>query len=695
MRFKGYYILLFLACYVWKAQAAKYLFLVAGQSNGVGKGEATLAPAVIPGTAYEYSYQSDTIEPVIDPVGVSELNFESAKSGSAWPALVHTFYKYTGDTIILVSAARGGSSCNEKAELRNYDTWAPTGTLFNNALLKVRAAMKKTGLPLSGILWMQGERDANAINQGQLNQQNYERSLSNLIERFRFELKTRTAFFIVKTGYYQNHTREGFDKVRACQDRVAKQMNGVYIAFEGTDLFARRGLMIDDIHYNQDGLNEIGDSLAFKIIHTLHLPKRTLPMSEAMRIAGIEEFKLRKGLSNFFKRAKENKEIRVGYLGGSITQADLGYRKQTTKYISELLPNNKIVELGFGIPGTDADLGACRVAEQLLSQRPDLVFIEFAANGGFPQGMEGIIRQVKKASPHTDICLLYVATASQLADYQRGNLLLHIALLEQLADHYQLPSVHMAVYPAWMVQQKKLIAKGDAKDKFGRPVFTEDGVHPLQSGGNLYGAAIARMFTAAFKCPVSDETGVTSLPMALYKDQWENARWLDPKEGAIFSDDWKEIPTSGPLQQFSAWFPTVMTADKPGAFCKIRFEGEAIGLFDIGGPEVGQLAVELDGKNVHLLVDKGTRYKIVEDGDIAINRFNINCNNRYRGQFFIIQTTPGKHEVIFSIDKEIPDKRLILGANQLKDITEHPEKYARSQIYIGKVLVKGNLSNEK
>lgn len=695
MKLKFCYIFLLLSCAIWKVQAAKYLFLVAGQSNSAGKGDASLAPAVMPGVAYEYVYQADSLRPLIDPVGANELGFESAKAGSAWPAFADTFYQLTGDTIVLVPAARGGSSCHEKAELGNYGTWAPTGALFNNALLKVRAAMKKTDLPLSGIIWLQGERDANAINQGQLSQQDYEQSLRKLVERFRLDLETDAPFYIVKIGYYKNHPTMGFDQIRLSQDHVAKQMESVYIAFEGTDLFMDRGLMTDDIHYNQEGLNEVGDSLAFKVINTLGIPKQKLLKPKALHIAGIDEFKLRKGLPNFLKKAGNSKKIRVGYIGGSITQANQGYRKQTTKLLSELLPDNEIVELAAGIPGTDADLGACRVADQLLSKQPDLVFIEFAANGGFPQGIEGIIRQVKKANIHTDICLLYVATVNQLNDYQKGSVLPHIVLIEQLADHYQLPSVHMALYPAWMVEQEKLIAKGDSKSKLRKPVFTEDGVHPLTSGGNLYAAAVVRMFTAALDLPVSEETGLPDLPSAVYSDNWEHAQWVDPKEGAIFSDDWKEIPATGRLQQFGVWFPTVMTADKAGASCTIRFEGDAIGLFDIGGPEVGQLKVMLDGREVKILVDKGVRYHVVPEGLNAIDRFNINCNNRYRGQFFMLQTVPGKHEVTFSIDKIIPDKRAILGADQLNDITEHPEKYAHAQIYIGKILVKGAILHEE
>jgi len=75
----------------------------------------------------------------------------------------------------------------------------------------------------------------------------------------------------------------------------------------------------------------------------------------------------------------------------------------------------------------------------------------------------------------------------------------------------------------------------------------------------------------------------------------------------------------------------------------------------------------------------------------AINRFNRNCNNRCRGQCVFIRTKPGNHQVVLKIATEIPDKTKILGSSQLSDITMNPMKYNRSVIYLGKILIHGNM----
>ncbi len=115
-----------------------------------------------------------------------------------------------------------------------------------------------------------------------------------------------------------------------------------------------------------------------------------------------------------------------------------------------------------------------------------------------------------------------------------------------------------------------------------------------------------------------------------------------------------------------------MSAEKPGSAMSFDFYGTKVGVFDIGGPEMGQLEIYVDGKR-----------------QAVINRFNRFCNNRYRGQYFYVDTKAGRHHIEFRVSGEIPDKRAILGDGQLEDITANPSKYNRSVVYLGKILVKG------
>ena len=180
-------------------------------------------------------------------------------------------------------------------------------------------------------------------------------------------------------------------------------------------------------------------------------------------------------------------------------------------------------------------------------------------------------------------------------------------------------------------------------------------------------------------------------------DNWEDAQMLDPTNFASFDGQWEQInpAKSSNLNQFSGWFPYLMKAEKPGDFFSFYFEGTMFGLFDIGGPEVGQLEIELDGERVSLKQLNAENYEVTTDTSYVkcISRFNRYCNNRYRGQCVFIKVSPGKHQVKITISEVLPDKVTILGDTQLADITEHPEKYNRTVEYLGKILIRGKIIN--
>lgn len=250
---------------VYTLHAQQALFLVAGQSNAVGMADSNASVAT---TAYEYCYTNNSLKPLKDPVGCNELHFQKANTGSAWPAFANAYAKQTGNKVVIVQAARGGSSCSHKAELDDYGTWDTTGRLplFDSAIIKTNAAIRKTGMALKGIIWSQGERDANAINTGHLTAAVYQSTLENLILRFRRELGDNIPFYIIQTGYYKDHDKRGFDEVRRCQREVSKSMKNVMLVYDETGSFIEKGLMKDQIHYNQQALNIIGNTAAERIV---------------------------------------------------------------------------------------------------------------------------------------------------------------------------------------------------------------------------------------------------------------------------------------------------------------------------------------------------------------------------------------------------------------------------------------------
>ena len=399
------------------------------------------------------------------------------------------------------------------------------------------------------------------------------------------------------------------------------------------------------------------------------------PKIQVSAFSDVREVQKRNGLAAFFTKLKARKPVTIAYIGGSVTQMENKYRNQSARFLQSLYPGVKMSFINAGVSGTGTDLAACRLKYQVLDHQPDLVFVEFAVNGSFVPGLEGIIRQIHQANPNTGICLLYSISTGQSAIYADGKMPENIQNLEKLADHYGIPSIHMGLEVSALESAGKLVWKGDPELIKDKIVFSKDGTHPSTEGGNLYASAIARSVgkLAQFK-------GVKiEFAQPFTVDNWEDGTAVDPEQ-LNFSRDWKPLVAADSLslKQFAPWFPRVLAADQAGSSVRFKFSGTKIGVFDIGGPEVGQLEVYVDGVR-----------------QAVINRFNRFCNNRYRGQYFFVDTKPGLHQVEFRIAAAIPDKKTILGESQLEDIQANPEKYQRHVIYIGKVLIKGRLVLEE
>lgn len=417
-----------------------------------------------------------------------------------------------------------------------------------------------------------------------------------------------------------------------------------------------------------------------------------VPVIQLSDFHDAKEFTVRKGLPNFFSKARAGKPVTIGYIGGSITQGVYGYRTRSARYIQSMFPSVTMKAINAGVSGTGTDLGSCRLQEQLLQYHPDIIFIEFAANGAYPDGMEGMIRQIWKYDPHIDICLLYVIYGGQTKIYAAGEVPENIQGLEKLAVHYNIPSIHAGMEAALLEKADKLVWKADTPVP-GKIVFSKDGTHPVEAGGDLYAGAIARAFNA-MQAKAATEKHV--LPAPLMPDNWEDAKMYAPQAVAKFSKEWSKVNAAqeANLKQFAGWFPYIMTAEQPGASFTFRFKGNLFGLFDIGGPESGQVEVTVDGKPAKLkdIGVKGARILgINEQGSELVNRFFTFCNNRYRGQYEFIEVNPGEHVVTITLSAQKSDKVAILGNKQLADITANPAKYDRTVLYIGKILVRGKM----
>src|SRR5512135_2926693 len=81
--------------------------------------------------------------------------------------------------------------------------------------------------------------------------------------------------------------------------------------------------------------------------------------------AALPETSVRQGLPNVYAKLALGQEVRIAYLGGSITEQP-GWRPKTLQWFRNEYPAAKILEINAAIGGTGSDLGVFRLQHDVL-----------------------------------------------------------------------------------------------------------------------------------------------------------------------------------------------------------------------------------------------------------------------------------------------------------------------------------------
>lgn len=393
----------------------------------------------------------------------------------------------------------------------------------------------------------------------------------------------------------------------------------------------------------------------------------------------LTECQVRAGLPNVFAKLQAGGEVRVAYLGGSITDAE-GWRVLSRQWLAAQYPQAQVKEIRATICGTGAELGACRLTHDVLQFKPDLLFVEFAVNGAGNyrrpiQSMEGIIRQTWRLDPATDICFVYTVNSGMLAALQADKLPSLELQMEHVAEHYQVPSLNFGVEVARQVKAGRLVFQAPTAHHQNTVVFSADGVHPFaETGHKLYFDAIVRAVPALKN---ASQPGPHALPAPLDAANWGRAA-LVPLEQVQKSGGWKPAPSPS-----DAWgaatekehLPSLWKAEQPGQSLTFKFRGTCCGLVGLRGPDAGQFRVTVDdGAPVN-----GTLF----DHYAKANTW------RVQPWFYPGDLPEGEHRVRLELLAEPPDKAGIL-KKQHKTM-DKPEAFTENRLYFGGILLAGEL----
>lgn len=309
---------------------------------------------------------------------------------------------------------------------------------------------------------------------------------------------------------------------------------------------------------------------------------------------------LRGSLENSRVVFEQTLQGHVAFMGGSITEMN-GYRPMVCANLQKRFPKTKFTFTDAGISSTCSTTGAFRLKEQVLDKGPvDLFFLEFAVNDDQDahharreciRGMEGIIAHVRRHNPNADIVVTHFVNEGMLETFKKQQ--------EPVSS-----SAHNEVLRAHQVSAVELNREISERIQGGRLTWKQfGGVHPGPDGNRICANMIERLLDRAWAQPAAAGAEKKPHPGAalLDKNSYDAGRFIDLSEASINkgwrieTPDWAKLP--GECRgRFKG--EKLLCATEPGATLKLSFQGRAIGIYLLAGPDAGMVEASIDGSPV-------------------------------------------------------------------------------------------------
>jgi len=382
--------------------------------------------------------------------------------------------------------------------------------------------------------------------------------------------------------------------------------------------------------------------------HSLEDPKPIVDFILSHTTADYDKFhyNLRHGLTNCRIKFQQQKKGRVAFLGGSITY-NPGWRNMICQYLQQRFPETRFEFIAAGIPSTGSTPGSFRLTRDVFKNGPvDLLFEEAAVNDATNdrsdieqiRGMEGIVRQARMLNPDIDIILMHFVDPEKMKTYNEGSVPAVVHNHEKVAEHYQLPSLNLALEVNERINTEQFDWPNDFRN-----------LHPSPFGQNVYFRSMKHLLDTAWAGPLPENADLTPNPMpaesldpfSYYRGRYVDIGEAELVEGFIYDAAWNPGDGKGLREGF--FNVPVLKADQPGAVLRLKFEGTAIGVFVTCGPDVGIIEYSID-KSSFRQIDQFTQWS----------------SNLHLPWAYILdaELSPGVHEITLrTSDKKNPKSR--------------------------------------
>lgn len=298
---------------------------------------------------------------------------------------------------------------------------------------------------------------------------------------------------------------------------------------------------------------------------------------------------------NFFFRIKNEEEVSVAFLGGSITAGN-GWRDRVMRYLEQMYPEKKWKFLNAGIPSLGSLPHAFRFHQDVLARGDvDLLFIESAVNDLANEtpvqyqrrALEGIVRHARNAKPDMDIVLMAFADEMKIADYAAGKVPAEVQVHRDIAKHYRLPFINLS---------EEVFRRIDAEEFTWKDDFID--LHPSPFGHQLYFRTIRRMFELSSSRKLAKKVMLYEMPEPIDRANYANGKYVsvrqsDIKNGFRIDPSWQPSDEANTRKGFVE--VPMLVSSEPGSTFELSFEGDAVGIAIVSGPDAGMIRYSIDG----------------------------------------------------------------------------------------------------
>ncbi len=240
--------------------------------------------------------------------------------------------------------------------------------------------------------------------------------------------------------------------------------------------------------------------------------------------SSIKNFGNTHRLVNKLAAAEQGESLTVAYLGGSITEGK-NYTSPFSSYIKDTFAKGSFKEVNAGLSGTSSVVGLVRSEQEIVSQNPDIIFLEFSVNDHedilYKKCFESCVKKFLSLPNDPAVIILITRAKGGFSSQSQ---------MAPIGTNYDIPVISMddALTKAF---NSGFLSAGD---------YYTDEYHPHQKGGQLFADCMSYYVRQAMKSEHYSDS-YTIPTKTVYGTEYETCVNMTPSQLQNFNlGSWKQ-----------------------------------------------------------------------------------------------------------------------------------------------------------